>query len=152
MKRTALIVVLLVSALMSAAQRTGTVGPASATDTDASKIRAVLDHQSAAWNRGAIEDFMKGYWENDSLMFIGKTGVTYGYANTLNNYRKGYPDTAAMGQLFFDIIQVKRLSAEYYSVVGKWSLKRSIGDVSGHFTLLFRRIGQDWVVVMDHSS
>ena len=56
-------------------------------------IRNILATQTAAWNRGEIDNFMNGYWENDSLMFIGKSGVTYGWTNTINNYKKGYPDT-----------------------------------------------------------
>ncbi|MEO7982530.1 MAG: DUF4440 domain-containing protein [Bacteroidota bacterium] len=115
-------------------------------------IRDLLARQTAAWNRGDIDNFMKGYWENDSLMFIGKSGVTYGWTNTLNNYKKGYPDTAAMGKLAFTLIQVKKLSKEYYHVTGKWFLKRSIGDVGGHYTLLFRKINGSWVIISDHSS
>ena len=115
-------------------------------------IRNILTTQTAAWNRGDIDSFMKGYWENDSLMFIGKSGVTYGWVNTLNNYKKGYPDTAAMGTLTFTLIQVKKLSKEYYHITGKWFLKRSIGDVGGHYTLLFRKINGQWVIVSDHSS
>jgi ketosteroid isomerase-like protein len=115
-------------------------------------IRNILDKQTAAWNRGDIDGFMKGYWENDSLMFIGKSGVTYGWTNTLKNYKKGYPDTAAMGKLTFTLIQVKKLSKEYYHFTGKWFLKRSIGDIGGHYTLLFRKINGRWVIVSDHSS
>ena len=115
-------------------------------------IRKVLSIQTDAWNRGDIENFMIGYWENDSLMFIGKSGVTYGWANTLNNYKKSYPDTTAMGKLSFNIISVKYLSKKYYQVVGKWMLKRSIGDLSGHFTLLFQKINNHWVIIADHSS
>ena len=115
-------------------------------------IRNILTTQNEAWNRGDIDSFMKGYWENDSLMFIGKSGVTYGWNNTLNNYKKGYPDTATMGKLTFTLIQVKKLSKEYYHVTGKWFLKRSIGDVGGHYTLLFRKISGRWVIVSDHSS
>lgn len=125
---------------------------ASAQSKDETAIRAILDEQTAAWNRGDIESFMKGYWENDSLMFIGKTGVTYGYINTLNNYKKGYPDTASMGKLIFTLIQVKRLSKEYYHITGKWFLKRSVGDVGGHYTLVFRKINGRWVIISDHSS
>jgi ketosteroid isomerase-like protein len=125
---------------------------ATAQSKDEQAIRKTLDEQTSYWNLGDLENFMKGYWDNDSLMFIGKTGVTYGYKNTLENYKKGYPDTAAMGKLHFNIIQVKRLSPEYYHVVGKWNLKRSIGDVSGHFTLLWRKINNKWVVIADHSS
>ena len=117
-----------------------------------SAIRKILEEQTAAWNRGDIDDFMKGYWENDSLMFIGKSGVTYGWTNTLNNYKKGYPDTAAMGKLTFTLIQVKKLSKEYYHITGKWFLNRSIGDIGGHYTLLFRKINGRWVIISDHSS
>jgi ketosteroid isomerase-like protein len=115
-------------------------------------ILGVLENQTLAWNRGDLAGFMKGYWENDSLMFIGKSGVTYGWTNTLNNYKKGYPDTAAMGKLTFTLIQVKKLSAKYYHITGKWFLKRSVGDVGGHYTLLFRKINGRWVIIADHSS
>jgi ketosteroid isomerase-like protein len=95
---------------------------------------------------------MQTYWQSDSLMFIGKNGVVWGWQKTLDNYKKGYPDTAAMGKLSFDIIQVKKLSDEYHFVVGKWMLKRSIGDLSGHYTLLMRKIKVQWKIVADHSS
>jgi len=123
-----------------------------AQSTSETTIRKILDEQTAAWNRGDIDSFMKGYWENDSLMFIGKSGVTYGWNNTLKNYKKGYPDTAAMGKLAFTLIQVKKLSKEYYHVTGKWFLKRTIGDIGGHYTLLFRKINGRWVIISDHSS
>lgn len=123
-----------------------------AQSADETAIRQLLDQQTAAWNRGDIDQFMNGYWENDSLMFIGKSGVTYGWQNTLKNYKRGYPDTAVMGKLRFELITVKRLSDEYYFVVGKWFLKRSIGDVGGHYNLLFRKINGNWVIIADHSS
>ena len=123
-----------------------------AQDKDEVEIRNVLSRQNAAWNRGDVDAFMVGYWENDSLMFIGSAGVTYGYKNTLANYKKRYPDTAAMGKLTFNLIDFKKLSGEYYHVTGKWMLKRSIGDASGHFTLLFRKIEGRWVIIEDHSS
>lgn len=119
---------------------------------DESSVRKILNDQSAAWNRGDIESFMKGYWENDSLMFIGKSGITYGFNNTLNNYKKGYPDTAAMGKLSFTLINLNQLSPEYFHVIGKWHLQRSIGNLEGHFTLLFKKIKGQWVIIADHSS
>lgn len=125
---------------------------ASAQSKDETAIRNSIEEQRLAWNRGDLDRFMETYWKNDSLMFIGKSGVTYGWQNTLNNYKKGYPDTAAMGKLEFNILEVKRLSAEYYFMVGKWHLTRSIGNVGGHFTLLFRKIKGKWVIIADHSS
>ncbi len=120
--------------------------------TDEVSIRKLLSEQTESWNRGDLEGFMKAYWKSDSLMFIGKSGVTYGWNNTLNNYKKGYPDTTAMGKLSFDIISVKPLSEKYYQVVGKWHLKRTIGDLSGHYTLLMEKINGVWVIISDHSS
>jgi len=119
---------------------------------DEKEVRDVLAKQNAAWNRGDVEAFMVGYWENDSLMFIGKSGVTYGYKNTLSNYKKNYPDTTTMGKLTFTLIKVKQLSTEYFHVTGKYYLTRTIGDASGHFTLLFRKIKGKWVIISDHSS
>jgi ketosteroid isomerase-like protein len=115
-------------------------------------IRQIITEQNAAWNRGDLAGFMEGYWKSDSLMFIGKNGVTYGWNQTLENYRKGYPDTASMGKLEFTLIQFKKLSSKYYHVTGKWFLRRSMGDVGGHFTLLFRKMNGGWVIVSDHSS
>jgi ketosteroid isomerase-like protein len=119
---------------------------------DESAIRDILAKQSIAWNQGNIEGFMKGYWENDSLMFIGKKGLTYGWQNTLNNYRKNYPDAKAMGQLTFTLLMLKPLSNEYETVIGKWHLERTDDNLEGHFTLLFRKINGKWLIVMDHSS
>jgi hypothetical protein len=115
-------------------------------------IKNILAEQTTAWNAGNLEEFMGGYWRSDSLMFVGNSGPTYGWENTLKNYKKAYPDTASMGKLDFDLLSVKRLSPVYYSVLGKWHLKRSIGNVGGAFTLLFKKIKKKWVIVQDHSS
>ena len=119
---------------------------------DEKAISKLLSSQTQCWNKGDIEGFMQGYWKNDSLMFIGKSGVSWGWETTLENYKKNYPDTAAMGKLSFDILQVKQLSPEYFFVVGKWMLKRSIGDLSGHYNLLLRKIKGRWYIIADHSS
>jgi len=119
---------------------------------DAVSIRKVLDEQIKEWNKGNIEGFMQGYWRSDSLMFIGKSGINWGWQKTLDNYRKNYPDTIAMGKLSYDIILVKELSPEYYYVVGKWMLTRSIGNLGGHYNLLFRKLNGQWLIIADHSS
>lgn len=119
---------------------------------DENAIRQLLAKQTESWNRGDIEGFMQTYWKSDSLMFIGKSGVHFGWQETLKNYKKGYPDTTSMGKLSFDIITIKKLSSEYYYVVGKWMLKRTIGDLSGHYDLLLRKINDRWFIIADHSS
>ncbi|MBO9639234.1 YybH family protein [Siphonobacter aquaeclarae] len=121
--------------------------------TDRQTILSILDRQTKAWNAGDIPGFMKGYWESDSLMYIGKSGIRYGYAGTLENYRKNYPDRAAMGTLKFDILHVQLLSKDAAFVVGKWHLTRpEKGDIGGHFSLTWRKIRGQWVITADHSS
>jgi ketosteroid isomerase-like protein len=122
-----------------------------AQSADEAAIRKVLNAQETAWNSGNIENFMKGYWVSDSLIFVGKS-VTYGWQKTLDRYKKGYPDTAAMGKLSYDLLEFKPLSPEYYFVVGKWHLQRSIGDIGGYFTLIFKKIQGQWFIIADHSS
>ena len=114
-------------------------------------IRKVLSNQVAAWNSGNIEKFIEGYWVSDSMMFIGKS-VTYGWHKTLDNYKKRYPDTTAMGKLSFNLLEFKPLSPVYYFVTGKWHLQRSIGNLEGYFTLLFKKIKGQWFIIADHSS
>ena len=119
---------------------------------DEKMIRAVLHNQTISWNAGNMEEFMKGYWNSDSVLFIGKSGPDYGYVTTLENYKKHYPDAAARGVLNFDILQMKRLSELYYFVVGKFHLERTIGNAEGYFTLLFKKVKGKWMIVVDHSS
>ena len=119
---------------------------------DETEVRGLLNRQTKEWNAGNIPAFMNTYWKSDSLMFIGKTGITYGWQKTLDNYKKNYPDTAAMGKLKFDLLEVKRLSSDYFFVVGKWHLTRSIGDIGGIFTLLLRKVANRWLIIADHSS
>jgi ketosteroid isomerase-like protein len=116
------------------------------------QIKKLLLTQTESWNRGDLEGFMQTYWKSDSLMFIGKIGIKWGWHETMDNYKRGYPDTTAMGKLSFDILVIKKLSPDYYYVVGKWMLKRTIGDLSGHYNLLLRKIKGQWVIVADHSS
>ncbi len=123
-----------------------------AQSNDETAVRQILNNQEKAWNSGDITSFMAGYWKSDSLMFIGKSGVTYGWQKTLDNYKKNYPDTVAMGNLTFNLLEVKSLSPEYYFVTGKFHLQRTIGNLEGYFTLLFRKINGHWFIIKDHSS
>lgn len=119
---------------------------------DITAIKSVMNAQVAAWNIGNIDGYMQGYWDNDSLLFIGSKGPKYGYNSTLNNYKKSYPDKAAMGELHFSSLKYNRLSAEYYHITGEWSLIRANDNPNGYFTLIFRKIDGSWVIVADHSS
>ena len=103
---------------------------------DKAAIELVMSKQEQCWNKGDIDCFMEGYWKSDSLQFIGSRGLTYGWQQTLDNYKKSYPDKAAMGQLQFDILSMKMLSPENVLLIGKWHLSRSEKeDLGGHFSL-----------------
>ncbi len=141
MKKLFIVLLIVFSSIISLAQ-----------NKDELAIRKVLNNQVIAWNAGNVDKFMNTYWQSDSLMFIGKSGVTYGWQSTLENYKKHYPDTAAMGQLTFNLLEIKPLATFVYFVVGKWHLQRTIGNIEGYFTLLLRKINGKWLIVADHSS
>ncbi len=73
---------------------------------DRQAILRAMDEQTQAWNAGNLDQFMNGYWQSDSLKFIGSSGITYGWQNTLDRYRKNYPDQASRGTLRFQILSV----------------------------------------------
>lgn len=123
-----------------------------AQNTDENAIRNILEQQVNAWNKGDVRSFMEGYWKNDSLVYIGKNGPTYGFQKTLNNYQKNYPDSNFMGKLKFTLLSLKPLGADYYFVIGKWELTRKVGNLGGHYTLIFKRINGQWNIIADHSS
>jgi len=110
-----------------------------------------LNKQLIDWNAGNIDAFMQTYWQNDSLLFVSSPPI-YGWQTTLDRYKKHYPDTAAMGKLSFELLQLKQLSAEYYFAMGKWHLTRTVGDVAGVFSLLFQKINGKWLIIVDHSN
>ena len=119
---------------------------------DENLVRNVLETQQKAWNNGNLEAFMQGYWKNDSLEFVGKSGVTYGWEKMLAHYKMGYPDTARMGKLNFTLLHFKPLSAKHYFVIGKWKLQRTAGNLEGSFTLLLEKINEQWVIIVDHTD
>jgi hypothetical protein len=95
---------------------------------------------------------MQGYWQSDSLRFVSTRGLTHGWAATLAGYQKGYPNTEAMGQLTFTVLRTEKLSKRSAYMIGKWHLARTIGDVGGHFMLIWKKINGEWVIVADHTS
>lgn len=119
---------------------------------DKEAILALLEKQRGDWNKGDIEAYMDGYWKNDSLLFVGKSGPTYGWQKTLDNYKRGYPDKSAMGFLTFGIKKVEKIAKDRVFVLGSWHLKREKDELKGYFTLILRKIDGLWKVVVDHSS
>jgi beta-aspartyl-peptidase (threonine type) len=115
-------------------------------------IRAVLDTQVAAWNRGDIEGFMDGYWRSDETVFVSGDTVTHGWAVVLDRYKKGYDTRDKMGTLAFSDLEIKLISKDAAVALGRWQLTRASDTPHGRFTLIFRRTPQGWRIVHDHTS
>jgi ketosteroid isomerase-like protein len=116
------------------------------------EIKSTMNSQQKAWNAGDLVGFMNGYWESDSLRFLGKDGVTLGWKSSLERYQRSYPSREKMGTLRFDDLRIEVLNGQDAYVDGRWNLFRSSDTLSGHFTLLWKRINGRWVIVSDHSS
>jgi ketosteroid isomerase-like protein len=115
------------------------------------EIRKVMEDQAAAWNRGDIDGFMRGYWNSPKLVFVSGTSVTRGWQPTLDRYKKKYDSREKMGSLAFSDLEITLLSQDAAVVLGSWALKAP-DDPHGKFTLVFRKFGDGWRVVMDHTS
>ena len=117
-------------------------------------ITSLLNTQVDAWNAGDIHAFMEGYWNSDSLRFASGGTVRRGWQATLDRYLASYPDRAAMGQLAFEELEMRRLSPEWATVFGRFRLKREapLDDLTGLFTLIFEKRDGSWIIVSDHTS
>jgi ketosteroid isomerase-like protein len=115
-------------------------------------IRAVLDTQAAAWNRGDIEGYMNGYDRSPNTEFVGGDSITRGWQEVLDRYKKRYDTREKMGTLTFSDLEVTMLSKDAALVLGRWCLKRANDEPHGTFTLVFRKTKAGWRIVHDHSS
>jgi ketosteroid isomerase-like protein len=123
-------------------------------NVDEDAIKTLMLQQTKDWNDGNIDAFMQGYWQSDSLMFVGSRGITYGWQATLDNYKKGYPDRATMGKLKFEFLKTDFFEQNSTCwLLGKWHLTRpEKGNVGGYFTLMLKKINGKWLIVSDHTS
>ena len=115
-------------------------------------IRAVLDAQSAAWNRGDIEGYMDGYARSGDTVFISGDNVTRGWQTVLDRYKKAYDSREKMGTLTFSELEFTLLGSSTATVLGRWQLKGPPNEPRGRFTLIFKRTKQGWRIIHDHTS
>ena len=113
---------------------------------------AVLAAQETAWNRGDIPAFMDGYWRSEETSFSSDQGTIHGWTTVMTRYEKRYPSAAAMGKVHFDQLETIPLGEDGIVVKGRWKLDRDGGGLEGIFTLVFRRFGDGWKIVHDHTS
>lgn len=122
------------------------------TESDSLNIMKVMSMQEKAWNQGDVDSFMEGYLKSDFLVFSGSNGPVYGWNETKEKYKKSYPSKEIMGNLSFVVKNIKSISFDVALMIGEYQLKRSSGDSSGYFTLVWKKINKKWLIVSDHTS
>lgn len=122
-------------------------------DKNASAVRAVLEAQAAAWNRGDVEGYMEGYAKEETTTFVSGDTLTRGWRTVLERYKSRYDTREKMGTLAFTELELKPLSEFYFMATGRWQLTLSDGGTPhGRFTLILRRTNAGWRIVHDHTS
>ncbi len=120
---------------------------------DAEAIRAVLQSQRDAWNRGDLTGYMDGYERSPNLVFTSGGKLRTGWQETFDKYRARYgEDTSTMGKLAFDILDIRNLGADGAIVYGRWHLSETPKAGSGIFSLACLRTADGWKIVHDHTS
>jgi beta-aspartyl-peptidase (threonine type) len=127
-------------------------GPNKHNDRIVAAVRAVLEAQVAAWNRGDVEGYMAGYWRSDKTVFISGDNVTRGWESVLAHYKKSYDSREKMGTLTFSDLEITTVGSDAAIALGSWHLQRAKDEPHGKFTLIFRRTKQGWRIVHDHTS
>ena len=148
-----LIVTACVTVIASGQQAGTATGKLSKKDAETiAAVRAVLDAQILAWNRGDIEGFMDGYARSDEIVFVSGDTVTLGWQTVLDRYKKNYDSREKMGRLAFTELETKLLNSDTAVVIGRWQLTRERDAPQGRFTLIFRRAAPGWRIIHDHTS
>ncbi len=120
---------------------------------DDASVRAVLDAQAAAWNRGDLEGYMAGYARSPDLVFTSGGSIRRGWDETLEKYRAKYGTApATMGKLRFEILGIQPVGADGAIVLGRWRLTDTAQAGGGVFSVVLARGERGWQVVHDHTS
>jgi ketosteroid isomerase-like protein len=131
----------------------GCASPREFRASDDVAIRAVLEAQVAAWNRGDLEGYMAGYAKGPDLVFTSGGNIRRGWDETFQKYEARYgtaPET--MGRLGFEILGVQPLGADGAVVLGRWRLDDTPQAGGGVFSVVLERRPEGWRVVHDHTS
>ena len=115
------------------------------------KQRIEQKNQEIAWSKNDLQGYKHGYIKSDSLKYYGKRGLTKGWQQTLDNYKKGYPTKQHSGTLTFTINDISKIENDSYWVMGEYFLSREVGDANGVFMIIFKNIDGSWKIVADMS-
>ena len=115
-------------------------------------VRAVIEAQRDAWNRGDIEGYMDGYARSPDTVFVSGDNVMRGWQMVLERYKKTYNSREKMGVLTFSDLEITPTGKNAAVVLGRWHLQRAGDEPHGRFTLILRKTKQGWRIVHDHTS
>lgn len=113
-------------------------------------IKKILSSQQECWNNGDIDGFMQGYWNSEKLVFTSLNHKpAYGWKNTLERYKNSYPTKSSMGELRFEILNLKLVSKTTATLKGKWELIRQKDHPNGLFWLNIEKFDNNWLITKD---
>ncbi|MFA5805802.1 MAG: nuclear transport factor 2 family protein [Melioribacteraceae bacterium] len=143
-------IIILLLALTASAQNKKNIGPYYS-EKEEKEILKVMENQAKAWNKGSVEGYMHGYWKSDSLRFVAKIGVQYGWNMTFDMYKKNYNSKEEMGSLSLKAVALEFMNKNVVFMIGRWQIegKKSVG---GHYTQIWKKINGKWVITVDHTS
>jgi uncharacterized protein (TIGR02246 family) len=116
------------------------------------QVKAVLNKQVAAWNKGDTDAFLDGYASD--TVFVGEK-MTRGVEDLKKRYQEHYPTRDAMGKLSFFDLEIHPMGKDYAYVIGRWQLERTQqggGNTNGVYSLIFKRTAIGWKIVLDHTN
>jgi hypothetical protein len=127
--------------------------PAMATPaSDRVAILSVIQHMEDAWNRGDFRGYMAGF-KNPDVQFISGGKFQDGWQGTLDHYVRDYGGSPERrGELHFYNMKVDLLAPDAAMLVGQYRLERGARVTEGVNTRLFRKIGGEWLITMNHVS
>ena len=121
-------------------------------ESDSLSILSVLENQKKAWNNNDIDKFMQGYLNSEKLIFVSKNGPIYGWDFVRDRYKTEYSSKYLMGDLDFEIYDLFLITNRSAILIGKFNLVREDEELTGFFSLIFKKIKGDWYIVSDHTS
>jgi len=126
------------------------VAPATASEAPGG-VAGLLQRSAAAWNRGDLDTFMRGYEDSPETTYVSSKTVIRGYAAIRAHYAAHY-GKSGMGKLTFTDLSIRPLGEDYAVVVARWHLALASGaHPSGIFSLVVHHSAAGWHIVTDHS-
>lgn len=117
-------------------------------------IKTLLDTQVACWNKRDLDGFLVAYRHDPAVVFLSGGTRSEGFDALKTRYHNRYKaEGREMGHLDFEGVEIQTLGADSAFARGRWKLTMGDGKTSGGlFTLILRKLPEDWRIIHDHTS